>query len=42
MSLVKPVRAKGEQTYAWISRRDSYRLDVIEKQIKDLQKGVKK
>jgi len=42
MSIVKPVRAKGELTYSWVSRRDSYRLDVIEKQIKELQKGVKK
>jgi len=41
MSLVKPVRSKGEQTYSWVSRRDSYRLDVIEKQIAELQKVVK-
>jgi len=40
MSLVKPVRSKGENTYSWISRRDSYRLDLIEKQILELQKAV--
>jgi len=42
MSLVKPVRAKGELTTSWISRRDTYRLAIIEKQIAELQKGVKK
>jgi len=42
MNLIKPVRAKGEDTHSWMSRRDSYRLNIIEKQIKELQKGVKK
>ena len=42
MSLVKPVRSKGEQTASWISRRDGYRLIIIEQQIKQIQNDVKK
>jgi len=42
MNLIKPVRAKGEDTYSWISRRDSYRLDIIENQLKQLQNDIKK
>jgi len=42
MSLVKPVRSRGESNVMWVSRRDSYRLDLIEKQISELQKEVKK
>ena len=42
MSLVKPVRSKGELTVNWVSRRDSYRLSILEEQIKQLQNDVKK
>jgi len=42
MSLVKPVRSKGEDTFSWISRRDSYRIETMESQIKELQKTVKR
>jgi len=38
----KPNRSKGESNDSWYQRRDSYRLAVIEKQIAELQKGVKK
>jgi len=42
MKLVKPQRSRGESNDAWFSRRDSYRLELIESQIAELQKGVKK
>ncbi len=42
MSLVKPVRSKGESNVMWISRRDSYRISILEEQIKQLQSRVKK
>jgi len=42
MSLVKPVRSRGESNVMWVSRRDSYKLLVIEQQIKQLQNDVKK
>lgn len=42
MSLVKPHRSPGESTVMWISRRDSYRLSIIEEQIGELQIEVKK
>jgi len=42
MSLVKPQRSKGENTFDWISRRDSYRIEIMESQIKELQKTVKR
>jgi len=41
MSLVKPHRTKGESNDAWFSRRDSYRLELIESQIEQLQKALK-
>jgi len=42
MSLVKPARAKGEQSASWMQRRDGYRLAVIEDQIKQIQNDVKR
>jgi len=41
MSLVKPHRTKGESNASWYSRRDSYRLAIIESQIEKLQKAIK-
>jgi len=41
MKLVKPHRAIGESNASWFSRRDSYRLELIESQIEQLQKAVK-
>jgi len=41
MSLAKPTRSKGESNVMWISRRDSYRLALIEEQIKQLQADIK-
>jgi len=42
LSLVKPIRSKGESSYDWFSRRDSYRIAVIEQQITELQIAVKR
>ena len=38
----KPVRARGEGNFEWISRRDSYRLLVIEEQLTNLAQRMKK
>jgi len=32
-NIEKPIRSKGENTWSWISRRDSYRINELEKQI---------
>ena len=40
--LEKPVRARGEGNFEWISRRDSYRLFVIEGQLTNLAERTKK
>jgi len=42
MSLSKPNRSKGESNDSWYQRRDSYRLALIEMQIKNLQIGLKR
>lgn len=42
MSLQKPVRVSGETNVDWQSRRDSYRMDLMESQIKDLTDRIKK
>lgn len=42
MSLSKPVRSRGELTVNWIARRDSYRISILEEQIKLIQNNVKK
>ena len=42
MSLVKPHRTRGESNASWYSRRDSYRLELIESQIAELQNAIKK
>jgi len=42
MKLVKPHRTKGESNDLWFSRRDSYRLKLIESQIAELQNAIKK
>lgn len=39
--MIKPVRTKGESNALWISRRNNYRLELIESQIEQLQKAVK-
>jgi len=40
--MIKPVRSKGENTFGWISRRDSYRIQVMEEQLENLTQQVKK
>jgi len=40
--IAKPVRSKGESNVMWIARRDSFRLALIEEQIKNLQIGLKR
>ena len=41
MSLVRPQRVKGEMNTHWNSRRDAYRLELMESQIAELQSRVK-
>jgi len=42
MKLEKPVRMRGEMNSHWNSRRDAYRMELIESNIEQLQKSVKK
>jgi len=42
MKLVKPVRSPGELTVNFVSRRDSYRISMLEEQIKLILNDVKK
>ena len=42
MNLEKPHRSPGESNAHWTSRRDNNRLELMQKQIEQLQKDVKK
>ncbi len=40
MTLEIPTRTKGELNTHWISRRDGYRIELLELQVMELQKAV--
>jgi len=42
MSLVRPQRMKGEMNSHWNSRYGAYRMELMESQIAELQKEVKR
>jgi len=40
--MVKPIRARGEGNFDWISRRDGYRIQTMEEQLANLSQRLKK